>query len=106
MYALSTPGARAIAFGLVRPNDCRLSGWSDGSFSASHSTERIRFNTFGESDDAWGTLLDEWLECLSGLATEFREGVSEVKPRDAGVCDECNLHALCRIREKRRIELE
>ena len=106
MYALSVPGVMAIAFGLVRPNDCRLSGWSTANYSAAQSDERVRFNPVGGNDDGWDALLDDWRESLAGLAAEFRNGVSRVQPRDAGVCDECNLHALCRIREQRRIELD
>ena len=53
MYALSVPGVTAIAFGLVRPNDCRLSGWSTADYAAAQSAERVRFNPVGRNDDGW-----------------------------------------------------
>ena len=106
MYALSTAGATAIAFACIRRNDCRLVGWSTSSYSASQNAERIRFNSVGERDDDWNALLDDWRLSLAALATEFRTGVSDVRPRDANACGECNLHALCRIREIRRVALD
>ena len=104
MYALSAPGVTAIGFALVRRKECRLIGWSNRSYSNSQNTEGVRFNPAGENDQGWNALLDDWRRSLTGLATEFRDGVSDVRPRDAAACDECNLHALCRIREIRRIE--
>jgi probable DNA repair protein len=106
MYALSTPGARAIAFACVQRNECRLVGWSSNAYSALQNAERIRFNSPGNSDDDWNALLDGWRHTLAGIAADFRGGISDVRPRDVGVCAECNLHALCRIRELRRDEFE
>jgi hypothetical protein len=103
---LATTVAGAIAFACVRRNDCRLVGWSSSAYSASHNADRIRFNPAGDKDDDWQALLDGWRRSLAGLAEEFRTGISDVRPRDANACAECNLHALCRIREMRRIELD
>jgi len=104
MYALSTPGVAAIAFAQVERDECRMIGWSGTTYSIAQSAERVRFNQVGTSDAGWNVQLDEWRASLTGLATEFRSGVSAVRPRDAFACNECNLHALCRIREIRRIE--
>jgi hypothetical protein len=104
MYALSTPGVAAIAFAQVERDECRMIGWSGITYSIAQSAERVRFNQVGTSDAGWNVQLDEWRASLTGLATEFRSGVSAVRPRDAFACNECNLHALCRIREIRRIE--
>ncbi len=101
MYALSTPGVAAVAFALVRTNECRLIGWSDRTFSTTQNTEQVRFNSAGDGTGSWSRVLEDWRASLANLATEFRTGVAHVQPRDAAACDECNLHALCRIREIR-----
>lgn len=106
MYALSVPGVSAVAFALVRPTECRLVGWSGRTFSTAQSTEQARFNASGEDPGSWSLVLEDWRASLSNLASEFRGGVARVQPRDAAACDECNLHALCRIREMRHLELD
>lgn len=106
MYALSTPGVAAVAFALVRRNECRLVGWSDRAFSTSQSTDRVRFSAAGEDANGWSPMLEDWRASLAYLATEFRTGIAHVQPRNAAACDECNLHALCRIREMRHLELD
>jgi RecB family exonuclease len=109
MYALSVPGVTAVGFACVRRNECRLIGWSSDSYSTSYIGAGIRFNPAppavpAADNSAWNALLESWRSSLSDLAEEFRAGTVDVHPRDANACNECNLHALCRIREVQRIE--
>ena len=104
--SVSVPGVAAIAFACIRQNECRLIGWSDGAYAAAHVGPGIRFNAPPvDVERDWSALLQFWRTSLAALATEFRAGVADVRPRDANVCNECNLHALCRISEVRRVEL-
>ncbi len=104
MYALSTPGVAAVAFALIKRDECRMIGWSSRTYSITQGAARVRFNQVGTDDADWNVQLADWRESLTALAAEFRNGVSDVRPRDAFACNECNLHALCRIREIRRVE--
>ncbi len=107
MYALSIPGVAAVGFACIRQNECRLVGWSAGPYSASHKAAGIRFSQPPAAvDGEWGKLLEFWRTSLTALAIEFRTGTADVRPRDANVCNECNLHALCRIREVQRVEVD
>ena len=100
IYALSEPTTAAIAFAQVRRNDCRLIGWSELSSVSGH----IRFAPPPpEYGGHWATLSEAWQATLTKLAHDFRSGEARVDPRDAKACRECDLHALCRIREIRQL---
>ncbi|HTO58542.1 MAG TPA: PD-(D/E)XK nuclease family protein [Pseudomonadales bacterium] len=99
MYALATPGATAIALAAILTGDCRLVGWSQSPFSS----RSIRFRRPTESEGDWNAMMTLWRRRLTDLTDEFVAGITDVRPRDAKACRECDLHALCRIREIERI---
>ena len=104
MYALSLAGVAAIAFAQVRSGECRLVGWADGVRADTFGVGRVRLNPAPiEHGGSWAALVRAWRVDLTRLADEFRGGVVDVRPRDALACRECDLHALCRIREMRRL---
>jgi ATP-dependent helicase/nuclease subunit B len=41
----------------------------------------------------------EWARILENLADEFLRGEAAVEPREAKVCERCELHGLCRVAE-------
>ena len=52
--------------------------------------------------DDWESLLSQWQDTLSQLASAFREGDAQVDPKitnSKSACEYCDLHALCRIDE-------
>ncbi len=102
MYALSEPSVAAIAFAQVRRGQCRLTGWSEESAAQSAHVRLDRPPT--EYAARWKNLRQAWETTLTRLAREFHSGIADVDPRDAKACRECNLHALCRIREIQQID--
>lgn len=42
---------------------------------------------------------DGWARVLTHLASDFLRGEAAVDPREQQVCDQCSLHALCRVSE-------
>jgi probable DNA repair protein len=49
----------------------------------------------------WETLFVQWKDTLNRLAINFREGDARVDPKNADSCRYCDLHAFCRIYEKK-----
>ncbi|MGC2637336.1 MAG: PD-(D/E)XK nuclease family protein, partial [Acidobacteriaceae bacterium] len=45
---------------------------------------------------------DEWAAVLARLAEQFLAGDAAVDPRESKVCDQCDLHGLCRVAELNR----
>ena len=45
----------------------------------------------------WPEIEAEWTRRFGALATDFRQGVAAVAPRDGQCCKQCDLHPLCRI---------
>ena len=104
MYALSLPNVAAIAFAQVRAGECRLTGWSEASRAITTPDRDVRLSPPpDEFTGDWNVLTHAWRDRLTRLANEFRSGVADVNPRDALACRQCNLHALCRIRETVRL---
>ena len=100
MYALSLPNVDAIAFAQVRAGHCRLTGWSQARRAITPTEQDVRLSPPPqEFKGDWNVLMDAWRDRLTRLANEFRNGVADVTPRDALACRQCNLHALCRVRE-------
>jgi probable DNA repair protein len=98
MYAISIPNVQAIAFARVKHDDCRIVGWSNPSRTTHGETAR-HLRPSPRPDLTWDDLLDSWRIGLTHLSDEFTAGVADVSPRNAGACRQCDLHALCRIRE-------
>ena len=99
MYALATPDSSAVAFAELRVGECRLNGWS----GRPHAARSVRLRPPLDEDGDWQRMKDAWRRRLLALTEEFVSGVVDVRPRDAKACQECDLHALCRIREIERI---
>jgi hypothetical protein len=99
MYAIATPEATAIAFAELQIGGCRLVG----SARQPRASGSIRLRAAAEADGDWQRMKDLWRGRLTHLTDEFVNGVADVQPRDAKACRECDLHALCRIREIDRI---
>ena len=99
MYALATPDTSAVAFAELRLGECRLNGWA----RRPQSSRPIRLRLPLDEDGDWGRMMEAWRRRLSTLTDEFVAGAIDVRPRDAKACEECDLHALCRIREIERI---
>jgi len=98
MYALTIPNVQAIAFARVKRDDCRLVGWSNPS-RATHGETARHLRSPPLPEQSWGDVLDSWRIGLTLLSNEFAAGIADVSPRNASACRQCDLHALCRIRE-------
>ena len=57
-----------------------------------------RLRHAADSAHAWSTILDQWRTQLSVLVQEYLSGYAAVQPQ-RGACDNCHLHAFCRIEE-------
>ncbi len=106
LYALSVANVGAIAFAQVRTGECRMVGWTDRHHIDAFAGDGVRLNAAPpvEFGGSWDALVQSWRDRLTLLADEFRNGVAAVKPRDTLACKQCDLHALCRIREMRRFD--
>jgi probable DNA repair protein len=98
MYALSVANVQAIAFARVKHDDCRIVGWSNPSRAGHAATERY-LRPPPPQGQTWAAVLDAWRTTLTHLSNEFMGGVADVSPRSAATCRQCDLHAVCRIRE-------
>jgi ATP-dependent helicase/nuclease subunit B len=98
MYALGCPNVQAIAFARVKHDECRIVGWSNPS-RATHAETARYLRSPPPPDETWEAVFDSWRMNLTYLSNEFVAGVAEVSPRNAAACRQCDLHALCRIRE-------
>ena len=49
----------------------------------------------------WHTLFDGWRNALTALAQAFRRGDARVDPKGTETCKRCDLHALCRISQRK-----
>lgn len=100
-YAVAmNPQPSGIAFARIRPEELKF----DGLAAVSLGTEGIEslarvHGKFRDIED-WDALLQLWQTHLEGLARDFQAGQAAVDPRKRAVCDNCHLHALCRIRER------
>ena len=99
MYALATSDSSVVAFAELRVGRCRLNGWA----KRPQSVRTIRLRLPPEDGGDWQRMKATWRRRLIALTDEFATGVVDVDPRDAKACQECDLHALCRIREIERI---
>ncbi len=90
LYALAWPGARGIAYGILRRGECTLRELrEDGDALAGSAARNAGALT-------WSDLLARWRRSLGCLAEEVRRGRADVDPVDAEACRTCELTALCR----------
>ncbi|HSW13827.1 MAG TPA: PD-(D/E)XK nuclease family protein, partial [Solimonas sp.] len=99
IYALSGGPVVAIAYGRVLAGAVGFKGLADAAGYAPgiDGHESLR----GEmAADSWTALLGRWRGELRTVAGEVREGWAAVSPKHPRqTCRDCDLHALCRIRE-------
>jgi ATP-dependent helicase/nuclease subunit B len=101
-YALQLDNCIAVSYALLRPGEVRYAG-----LSADESTEALPSVTAlskAKLDSelragGWPALLSHWETQLGVLAQEIRDGHASVTPWNRGSCQNCDLHALCRVRE-------
>ena len=98
LYALlidemKSNGVSGFAVGQVRRGDCKYIELSEEGIFRSPS----RFSKSYE--DLWRDGQSQWRVTLDQLADEFLDGYAAAEPIDARVCETCELHSLCRIRE-------
>ena len=89
LYAISHPApVAAVLFGQVKVGEASFKGYAaeDGLVPGAVAHDL--------SAD-----LDEWRAVLGRLGADFRAGVANVDPKDAGACRRCSLLALCRFTE-------
>ncbi len=93
LYCVTSPGPKpAIAFGHVRPGECRFREIGPSGATA--------FPGAGVPAAEWRNLTAYWADVLGQLAGEVRGGVANVSPKP-DTCKRCDLAALCRIGEAR-----
>jgi exodeoxyribonuclease-5 len=86
----------ALAYAQLRPGDPKLIGVA----ADADAWPGLRAVTATKVAADWPTLLAWWRERLGSLASEIRDGIAHVSPRDGDkTCRSCGLASLCRIRE-------
>ncbi len=88
LYALSDPDVNALAFAQVKPSEPLLKG------QAAEETD-----IQGIKSIDWNVERERWKLILTALADEFLQGKNQALPKREAVCNTCDLHGLCRIRE-------
>jgi ATP-dependent helicase/nuclease subunit B len=103
LYAISTDGEiAAVVFARIKRGEIAYIGLSakEGLLPGVKTVaETVGVRNFIPD---WETLISQWQESLTDLAVSYREGIAVVDPKDVNSCLYCDLHALCRIYEKRR----
>jgi ATP-dependent helicase/nuclease subunit B len=97
LYALERNDAAGITFAKVRTGDLEWRGVAD---------EPVVKGVDSYQSDAelamlpsWQALLDLWRRRIALLGAEIRAGVASVLPKSPRMCDTCDLHSVCRVRE-------
>ncbi len=100
LYAITTKGPLgAVLFARVSKGRCDYIGVSE---SDNVVVDVGAFETTREANDVgdWQALLNGWSEVINAIAQEYRRGDARVAPKRASVCDTCDLHSFCRIRDR------
>ena len=98
LYGVAAPGeAAALAFGQLRPRDCKFVGLGQRALAPGIGTDIAR--AVGERMDAsdWDSLNARWRDNLERLAQEFVDGKAQVDPLNNNSCTWCGLQPLCRV---------
>ncbi|MEM8563538.1 MAG: PD-(D/E)XK nuclease family protein [Pseudomonadota bacterium] len=96
LYSAAAPAqVAALAFGQVRPRDCKFVGLGDTEAAPGVKTniDHITRDDMAASD--WAGLNREWHGALEKLAVEFLQGYAVTDPQESGRCKWCSLHPLC-----------
>ena len=91
IYGLQQPQLGGVAFAILRAGKVVFRGISGPITIATGFRD--------ESAASWDHLRKKWDRELSALAEEIRNGIATVTPKTLKVCDLCDLHALCHIRD-------
>jgi len=99
LYAVTLQGEVAgLGYAQVRLGDSKFAGLADREGVAPGVGELAQSRLTEVTD--WHAQLAAWRATLEGLATNFREGVATVDPKEGGKsCQYCDLAGLCRIHE-------
>ena len=98
LYGIAAPGeAAALAFGQVRPRDCKFVGLGRVEAAPGIGTDIVA--VAGDRMDAsdWDSLNTRWRDNLERLAQEFVSGEAQVDPLKSDSCTWCGLQPLCRV---------
>lgn len=90
-----------ITFAELRPGQHRLRGvWNKSIVNTMNEFDDIvSIDELDTEDmiDNWHDLKNHWQKTLTQLSDDFYNGIAVIDPRDATICNTCDLHALCRI---------
>ncbi|MEE4296125.1 MAG: PD-(D/E)XK nuclease family protein [Wenzhouxiangella sp.] len=101
-YALSqSPRPVAISFVKLRPDQLSFEGLSEANLEIK-GVQRVGQDSgcWKQAED-WAALLAAWQDNLDSLGQAHLNGKAAVDPRKPDVCRYCQLHALCRIHQRR-----
>lgn len=92
LYAIgAVPEVSAVAFACLKRGELGYSGYG-------------RDDGVVERAEDWQSLRAAWRAALEALARDFLRGVARVDPKQPpATCRHCDLQALCRVHEKRRV---
>lgn len=90
LYALTDPQITALVFAQLKSNRLTCQGFSD----AIVPIEGMQTLKKGES---WSNFQASWLQNLSQIAEEFKQGQCAPNPQKTSTCQACNFQNLCRI---------
>lgn len=99
IYALTGAGVKGIAYGRLYAGAVGFEGIAA---EPEIAPGVAAWNVVKQTADAenWGALLGRWRGQLHTVACEVREGWAAVLPKHPRqTCRDCDLHALCRVRE-------
>jgi len=92
----SAQPVRAVAYAQLRPGEMKAVGLAADANAWPALPEPVAARGVGLAD--WRAVEERWRNTLDALATEVREGVAAVAPRDVRVtCQRCGMQSLCRI---------
>jgi probable DNA repair protein len=100
LYGVPPESVTALFFASVRPGEPKFLG------VARENGIAPGIGPYADTELAaqlgpWEELFGRWDATLVALAQEHRSGQARVSPRDKKVCENCHLHAFCRIYERR-----
>jgi probable DNA repair protein len=100
LYAVThEENVEAVSFAWLSPREQRFIGLSRDA-GVAQGIERFNDTKYAIGKPTWESLHQEWQSVLERLATEFRQGVASVDPKEgANTCLYCDLAAFCRINE-------
>lgn len=84
----TAPPVSALVYAQLRSGECRYIGLGADDFQAG-ANQVTAAN--------WPAHMREWQQALTALAADFAAGVAVVNPQTTRTCQQCDLHALCRV---------